>query len=61
MVMLILIMLFLLSEAQNYMSLPSLCQQKTTKNYQNFLTKDLAKVRIKIQQTSIDIFLNQNW
>ena len=36
-------MLFLLSEAQNYMSLPSLCQQKTTKNYQNFLAKDLAK------------------
>ena len=48
------------------MSLSSLHQQKTIKNYQNFLTKSFTdqcigvnikqKVRIKIRQMSIDIF-----
>ena len=47
----------------------SLYQQKTIKNYQKFLAKDLKdecigmnikrKVKIKIQQISIDIFSNQ--
>ena len=51
------------------MPLLSRYQQKTIKNYQNFLAKDLKdqcigikikqKVRIKTPQTSIDIFLNQ--
>ena len=59
--------LFLLSKTQNCMSLQSLYQQKATKNYQNFLLKDLTdqfikinikKVRIK-RQMSIDIFSNQ--
>ena len=46
----------------------SLYQQKAIKNYQNFIAKDLKHQfiginikhaeRIKIQQTSIDIFLN---
>ena len=44
-------------------------QQKTIKNYQNFLEKDLKvwciemnikqKVKIKVRQTSTDILLNQ--
>ena len=51
------------------MSLQSFYQQKTIKNYQNFLAKALKdqcigvnakqKVKIKIQQMSIDIFFNQ--
>ena len=51
------------------MFLWSLYQQKIVKNYPNFLLKDLKdqfirmnikqKVRIKMQQTSIDNFLNQ--
>ena len=51
------------------MFLLSYYQQTTTKNYLTFLAKDLKdqciglnikqKVRIKIQQTIIDIFLNQ--
>ena len=62
--------LFLLSKTQNYMSLLSYYQQKTTKNYWNFLVKDLEdqcigmntkqKVRIKTQETITDILLNQN-
>ena len=53
------------------MYLSSLYQQKTIKNFQNVLTKDLKDVDIgmnikqksekKIQQMSIDIFLNQNF
>ena len=39
--MLILIIIFLLSKTQKYMFLWSLYQQKTTKNYQNFLAKNL--------------------
>ena len=42
MLMVILVILFSLSKAQNYMSLLSHNQQKTTKNYQNFLAKDLS-------------------
>ena len=52
------------------MSLLSYYQQKTTKNYWNFLVKDLEdqcigmntkqKVRIKTQETITDILLNQN-
>ena len=67
--MLILVILFLLSNTQNYMSLSSLYQQKTIKNYQNFLVKDLKdqcvatnikqKVRTKVRQMSVDIFSNQ--
>ena len=67
--MLILIVLFLLSRTQNYMSLLSLYQQKTIKNCQNFLVKFFKdqcikinvkqKVRITTRQTSIDIFSNQ--
>ena len=59
-------MLFLLSKTQNYMSL---YQYRTIKNYQNFVAKNLKhqyiglnikqKVRMKIQQTSTDILLNQ--
>ena len=51
------------------MSLPSLFQQNTMKNYQRFLAKDLEdefiglnikqKLIIKIQQINIDIFSNQ--
>ena len=53
------------------MSLSSPYQQKTIKNYQIFLAKDYKdycivmninqKVRIEIQQTSIDIFSNQTF
>ena len=67
--MTILIELFLLSKTQNYMSPWSLYQQKTIKNYQNLLARDLKhrcigmnikqKVRIKLRQMSIDIFSNQ--
>ena len=41
MTMLVLTIYFLLSKTQNYMCLSSLYQQKTIKNYQNFLAKDL--------------------
>ena len=61
--------LFLLSKTQNYLLLSSLYQQKAIKNYENFLVKDLKdlyigmnikqKLRMKIQQMSIDIFRNQ--
>ena len=66
---LILIILFSLSKTQNYMFLLSPYQQKTIKNYQNFLAKELKvwciemnikqKVKIKTRQTSTDILLNQ--
>ena len=51
MIMLILI-LFLLLETQNYMFLLPLYQQKIIKNYQNFLTKDLKDqfIRMSIKQ-----------
>ena len=65
MIMLILI-LFLLSETQNYVILSPLYQQKTTKNYHNFLSKNLKdqligmnikeKLRMKIEQMNIDTF-----
>ena len=52
------------------MFLPSLYQQKTIKNYQNFLAKDLEdqyikmnikeKVKINIKQMNIDSFSNLN-
>ena len=58
--MLILIILFSVSKTPNYMSILSHYQQKTTKNYLDFLTKDLKdqcigmnikqKVKLKIQQ-----------
>ena len=61
--------LFLLSKTQNYLLLSSLYQQKAIKNYENFLVKDLKdlyigmnikqKLRMIIQQMSIDIFRNQ--
>ena len=67
--MTILTELTLLSKTQNCMSLSSLYQQKTTKNYQNFFAKDLKdqfigmnmkeNVRIKIRKMSIDTFYNQ--
>ena len=51
------------------MFLSSFYQQKTTRNYQNFIAKDLKdqcigmiikqKVRITIGQKNIDIFWNQ--
>ena len=51
------------------MSLSSPCHQKTFKNCQNILAKDLKdqhigtnmkqKVRVKTRQTSIDIFSNK--
>ena len=60
------IILSLLSKTQNYMFLLYLYQQETIKNYQNVLGKDLKdqpigmnikqKVRMKIQQISIDFF-----
>ena len=69
MLLVIKIILFLLSKAQNFMSLSSHYPQKTIKNDQNFLAKDLKylsigmnikqKVVTKIRQVSIDIFLNQ--
>ena len=65
----ILMVFFLLSKTQNCMFILSLSQQKIIKYYQNFLAKGLEdqcigmsikqKVRIKTQQLSIDIFLNQ--
>ena len=67
--MLILIILFSLPKTQNYMFQLLLYQWETIKNYQNLLGKDFEdqftgksikqKVRINIQQMSIDIFLNQ--
>ena len=58
----------LLLNTQNYMFL-LVTQQKTIKNYQKFLVKNLKdqfsrikikqKVIIKIQQTNLDFFLNQ--
>ena len=66
----ILIIIFLILKTQNYMILQSLYQQNAIKNYQNFVAKGLKdqcigtnikqKTRIKIQQMSLDIFLNQN-
>ena len=63
--MLNLIILFLLSKTQNYIFMSSLYQQKTIKNHQNSLAKNLkdqciwsehkTKVKIKTQQMSIDI------
>ena len=62
---LILITLFLLSRTQNYMPLLSLYQQKTIKNYQNFIENDFKnklaemnikqKVKIKMQHMSIEV------
>ena len=54
------------------MYLSSFYQQKTIKNFQNVLTKDLKDIdfgmnikqkseKKKIRQMSIDIFLNQNF
>ena len=61
-IMLSIILLFLLSTTQNYMSWLSHYQQKTIKNYQNFSEEDSKdqfikmnikqKVRIKIVQTT---------
>ena len=58
---------FLLLKTKSYLFLSSLYQQKTIKNYQNVLTKDLKdqfieinlkqKVRINTQQ--VNIFSNQ--
>ena len=55
-------------KTQNYMFVLWIYQQKTIKNYQNFLAKDLKdlcirmnirqKFKIKMQQIFIDIFLN---
>ena len=70
MLMPILVILFLISKTQNnYMSLQSHYQQKTTKNYQNILVKGLKnqfigmnieqKVRIKIQHNNKDIYSDQ--
>ena len=59
----------LLSKTQNYMLPQSLYLQKTIKDYHKFLAQELKdqlirmdikrKVRIKIQQMSIDVFLTQ--
>ena len=61
--------IFTIKGTKLYMYLLLLYQQKTIKSYQNFLAKDLKdqcigmnikqKVRIKIQQTIIEMFLNQ--
>ena len=69
MIMLILIILFLLSKTQNCMSLLSLYQQKNNQKLWKRLYRGIKnqciginikqKVRIKILQMSIDIFLNQ--
>ena len=69
MLILILIILFLLSQTQNYTFLSSLQQQKSIKNHQNFLAKDLKdqnigmnikeKIRIKTRQINIDISSNK--
>ena len=58
----LILILFLQPKIQHYVSLSSLYHQKTTKNYQNFLVKDLKdkclgmnikqRVRTKIPQTS---------
>ena len=63
------IILFSLSSTQNCMSLSSHYPKKIIKNYQNHLAKDLKdqcigmnikqKMRIELQQTSIDIFWTQ--
>ena len=60
------IILFFLSNTQNYITLLLLYQQKTTKSYENSLAKDLKeqfigmnkkeKVGMKVRQMSIDIF-----
>ena len=68
--MLIVIILFLLLKTQKYIFLSSLYQQRTIKTHKNVLANDLKnwcigmnikqKVRIKIQQASTDILLNQS-
>ena len=40
-IMVILIILFLVSKTQSFMTLQSIYHQMTTENYQNFLAKDL--------------------
>ena len=62
------IIFILLSKTQNYKSLQSFYQQKTIKNYRNFLAKDLKdsfigmnikqEVRIKIRQITTEISSN---
>ena len=69
MIMIVLTILFLLSNTQNYLFLLQLSQQETIKIYQNFFAKDskdqfigmniTQKVRIKIQEMNNDLFLNQ--
>ena len=69
--MLIQVTLILQSKTQDYVPLLSLYQQKTIRNYQKLVSKGFErshqcigmnvkqKVRIKIQQMNIDMFLNQ--
>ena len=67
--MLILIIFVLPSKTLNYIFLSPLYQWKTVKSYQDFLAKDLKykfvgikitqKVGIKIQQMSMEVFLNE--
>ena len=69
MIMIVLTILFLLSNTQNYLFLLQLSQQETIKIYQNFFAKDskdqfigmniTQKLRIKIQEMNNDLFLNQ--
>ena len=65
--LIVVMILFLLSKL--YVPIITLSERETTKNYQNFLAKDLKdyfngtnikqKVRIKIRQMNFDIFSNQ--
>ena len=67
--MMLILILFLLSNQQSYMFLSSLYQQKIVKNYQNLLVKDLKgqfiginikqEVRIKMQQNNEVFSSNQ--
>ena len=62
--MLILIMKLILSKTQNYICLLSHYQQKLSKLFSKGFERSVywneyKKVRIKIQQMSIDIFFNQ--
>ena len=60
---------FTIKETKLYVPAVTLSAKDTTKNYQNFIVKDLKdqsigmnikqKVRIKIRQMNIDIFSNK--
>ena len=61
MTVLILLIPILLQKAQNYMYLSSFYQQKTIKNFQNVLTKDLKDVDIGMNIKQKSEKKNDKW